>query len=112
MVAGGVGLAPFATLDRSARRARHADDAVLRRAQRARAVLSRLVRSRGVRLVLTTEDGSTGERGRVTVPLERELQHADGRTRHGYACGRSRCSKPWRTSRQNTGGRRRCRSSA
>ena len=38
--------------------------------------------SRGVRLVLTTEDGSTGERGRVTVPLERELQHAR-RQRHG-----------------------------
>jgi dihydroorotate dehydrogenase electron transfer subunit len=36
--------------------------------------------------VLSTEDGSTGERGRVTVPLERELQRASGDVTV-YACG-------------------------
>jgi dihydroorotate dehydrogenase electron transfer subunit len=39
-----------------------------------------------VRLVLSTEDGSSGERGRVTVPLERELKRADGPVTV-YACG-------------------------
>src|SRR5678816_321682 len=44
-------------------------------------------RDRGVRLILSTEDGSTGERGRITSPLERELQQARGRTIHIYTCG-------------------------
>ena len=42
----------------------------------------------GVDLVLATEDGSRGERGRVTVPLERDLKERD---EHEplmiYACG-------------------------
>ena len=53
-----------------------------------RAVLPRLVRSRGVRLVLTTEDGSRGERGRVTVPLERELAARGRRTSWSTPAGR------------------------
>jgi dihydroorotate dehydrogenase electron transfer subunit len=74
MVAGGVGLAPFATLG----------DALLARGTkttlfygaRTGAELFYLdwFRSRGIRLVLATEDGSMGDPGRVTVPLERELQ--------------------------------------
>ena len=42
----------------------------------------------GVELVLTTEDGSRGERGRVTVPLERDLKMrpADAAVML-YACG-------------------------
>jgi len=95
MVAGGVGLAPFATLG----------DALLARGTkttlfygaRSGAELFYLdwFTSRGIRLVLATEDGSTGERGRVTVPLERELQAAtlqgSGIRDQGsvmiYACG-------------------------
>ena len=32
----------------------------------------------GVELVLATEDGSRGDRGRVTVPLERDLKRHAG----------------------------------
>src|SRR5439155_1287403 len=43
-------------------------------------------RERGVSLVLTTEDGSAGEHGRVTAPLERHL--AERRSAAAvYACG-------------------------
>jgi dihydroorotate dehydrogenase electron transfer subunit len=37
--------------------------------------------------VLSTEDGSRGEKGRVTAPLERELQAAENREVTIYACG-------------------------
>jgi len=92
MVAGGVGLAPFATLG----------DALL-----ARGVKTTLFygarsgtelfyldwfKSRGIRLVLATEDGSVGDRARITVPLERELgsRIPDPASRSDvmiYACG-------------------------
>ena len=95
MVAGGVGLAPFATLG----------DALLARGTkttlfygaRSGAELFYLdwFTSRGIRLVLATEDGTRGERARITVPLERELQAASlqgsGIRDQGsvmiYACG-------------------------
>ena len=89
MVAGGVGLAPFATLT----------DALLDRGvtatlfygARTGAELFYLdwFASRGVRLVLSTEDGSRGERGRVTVPLEHALREAHGEIMI-YACGPER----------------------
>ncbi|MGH9173401.1 MAG: dihydroorotate dehydrogenase electron transfer subunit, partial [Vicinamibacterales bacterium] len=42
----------------------------------------------GVRLVLSTEDGSQGVRGRVTVPLEAALANLGGRDlAMVYACG-------------------------
>ena len=87
MVAGGVGLAPFATLG----------DALLARGvkttlfygARSGAELFYLdwFTSRGIRLVLATEDGSVGDRARITVPLERELQRASGTELMVYACG-------------------------
>ena len=46
MVAGGVGLAPFATLAEALARARRDDDAVLRRAPRRRALLPRFLSRR------------------------------------------------------------------
>jgi dihydroorotate dehydrogenase electron transfer subunit len=86
MVAGGVGLAPFATLAEAllARQtpvslfygARSADDLFY----------VDWFRQRGVRVVLATEDGSGGERGRITVPLDRELALATGPVMV-YACG-------------------------
>jgi dihydroorotate dehydrogenase electron transfer subunit len=86
MVAGGVGLAPFATLT----------DALVQRGTRTTLFYGarsgrelfylEWFQSRGVRLVLTTEDGSTGERGRVTLPLERELK-ATSASVTVYACG-------------------------
>ena len=76
MVAGGVGLAPFATLgealiDRGTK-------TTLFYGARSGAELFYLdwFEQRGIRLVLATEDGSIGDRGRITVPLERELEAA------------------------------------
>jgi dihydroorotate dehydrogenase electron transfer subunit len=86
MVAGGVGLAPFATLAAALRR--RGATATLFYGARSGAELFclNLFRELGVELVLTTEDGSAGERGRVTAPLERRL--ASGSTPAMiYACG-------------------------
>lgn len=88
MVAGGVGLAPFATLaDALAARGtpmtlfyggRSATDLYYA------ALFERL----GATLVLTTEDGTRGERGRVTAPLDRALQSVPaGQDVTIYACG-------------------------
>jgi dihydroorotate dehydrogenase electron transfer subunit len=88
MVAGGVGLAPFATLaDALAARgtrmhlfygARSASDLYFADH------FERL----GASLHLATEDGSRGERGRVTVPLARALEAAPRETPVTlYACG-------------------------
>ncbi|MGH2610409.1 MAG: dihydroorotate dehydrogenase electron transfer subunit [Vicinamibacterales bacterium] len=87
MVAGGVGLAPFATLTESLR-ARGISTTLLYGA-RTGGELFYLdwFRARGIRLVLATEDGSIGDHGRVTRPLEHELQAAAGRDIAIYACG-------------------------
>jgi dihydroorotate dehydrogenase electron transfer subunit len=86
LVAGGVGLAAFATLaevlvERGIR-------TTLFYGARTGAELFYLdfFRQRGVSLALTTEDGGTGERGLVTAPLERCLA---GRRAGAvvYACG-------------------------
>lgn len=86
MVAGGVGLAPFATLaealaPRGVRSTlfyggRSADDLFY----------LDLFESLGVSLVLATEDGTRGERGRVTAPLERALAAAASPAAI-FACG-------------------------
>jgi dihydroorotate dehydrogenase electron transfer subunit len=86
LVAGGVGLAAFATLAEAlvARSVR----STLFYGARTGAELFYLdfFRRRGVSLTLTTEDGSIGERGRVTAPLERFL--AERRSAAVvYACG-------------------------
>jgi dihydroorotate dehydrogenase electron transfer subunit len=88
MVAGGVGLAPFATLA-EALAERHTPMTLFYGGRSAHDVFHEAFFERlGTRLVLTTEDGSRGERGRVTAPLERALE---GRSIHQpvtiYACG-------------------------
>ncbi len=88
MVAGGVGLAPFATLAEAL--APLGTPMTLFYGARRGEELFYLewFEARGVRLVLTTEDGSRGERGRVTAPLERALQAASGAAAPTlYACG-------------------------
>jgi dihydroorotate dehydrogenase electron transfer subunit len=87
IVAGGVGLAAFATLA-DALRAR-GTAVTLFYGARTGPELFYLdwFRARGVRLVLTTEDGSLGERGRITAPLERELRDRAGAEVMIYACG-------------------------
>src|SRR6185295_12644230 len=78
MVAGGVGLAPFATLT-EALRERGTTSRLFYGARTGRELFHLdWFTSQGVDLVLSTEDGSTGDRGRVTVPLERELKRATG----------------------------------
>jgi len=91
MVAGGVGLAPFATLAESLRK-RGVRSTLFYGARRAAELFYvDFFRALGAELVLTTEDGSAGERGRVVDPLERAL----GRRRPEtpltiYACGPER----------------------
>ena len=73
MVAGGVGLAPFATLAQSLR-ARGVTSTLFYGARRATELFYLdFFRDLGVELVLTTEDGSAGEPGRVIAPLEKRL---------------------------------------
>jgi dihydroorotate dehydrogenase electron transfer subunit len=88
MIAGGVGLAPFATLAQSLR-ARAVRSTLFYGARRS-AELFHLdfFRDLGVELVLTTEDGSIGERGRVVAPLDRRLAGlAPSASVMLYACG-------------------------
>ena len=86
MVAGGVGLAPFATLTEVLRT--RGTPTTLFYGARSGSELFHLdwFAAHDVRLVLSTEDGSQGDRGRVTLPLERELKRADGPVTV-YACG-------------------------
>ena len=88
MVAGGVGLAPFLTLAESLRSA--GTDTTLFYGGRSAADLYYLdeFESLGVRTALTTEDGSRGEAGLVTAPLDRELDGlAEDTPLRIYACG-------------------------
>jgi dihydroorotate dehydrogenase electron transfer subunit len=73
MVAGGVGLAPFATLA-EALHARGVRSTLFYGARRAAELFYLdFFRTLGVELVLTTEDGSLGEHGRIVAPLDRRL---------------------------------------
>ena len=88
MVAGGVGLAPFATLAQ-ALRARGVASTLFYGARRGEELFYLdFFRALGVELVLTTEDGSVGERGRVVAPLDRRLAAlAPSAAVMLYACG-------------------------
>lgn len=88
MVAGGVGLAPFVTLAPALRDRR--SPATLFYGGRTAADLFHLdfFEGLGVGVVLTTEDGSKGEGGRVTAPLERALKAFPSNAPLTiYACG-------------------------
>jgi dihydroorotate dehydrogenase electron transfer subunit len=87
MVAGGVGLAPFVTLA-EALLARGTKTTLFYGARRAEDlhcvdIFERL----RIRIVTSTEDGSAGVRGRVTVPLEEALDRAGSSDVHIYVCG-------------------------
>jgi dihydroorotate dehydrogenase electron transfer subunit len=88
MVAGGVGLAPFATLA-EALRARAVTTTLFYGARRsAELFYLDFFRALNVALVLTTEDGTAGERGRVVAPLERQLAARPSSSAVMiYACG-------------------------
>jgi dihydroorotate dehydrogenase electron transfer subunit len=88
LVAGGVGLAPFATLAETLR-AREIAVKLYYGARRAEELFFLDTFERiGVELALATEDGSRGDRGRVTLPLERALKARPSNARLMiYACG-------------------------
>jgi len=88
MIAGGVGLAPFATLA-EALTARGVKSTLFYGARRGEELFYLdLFRALGVELLLTTEDGSAGERGRVVAPLDRRLAALDpAMALMLYACG-------------------------
>ena len=88
MIAGGVGLAPVATLA-EALRARGVTTTLFYGARRAEELFYLdFFRTHDVTLVLTTEDGSAGERGRVVTPIERALGSRSGSAPLMlYACG-------------------------
>ena len=92
MVAGGVGLAPFPQSRRRPPRPRRRVGAV----STAPAPAGELFhldafRRLGVRLALATDDGSRGDHGRVTLPLERALRRLDPAVPlRLYACGPTR----------------------
>jgi dihydroorotate dehydrogenase electron transfer subunit len=88
MVAGGVGLAPFASLA-EALAARGTKATLFYGARRASELFYlELFERLGVRLVLATEDGSRGTHGRVTTPLEQALAAHPAESRLTvYACG-------------------------
>jgi dihydroorotate dehydrogenase electron transfer subunit len=89
MVAGGVGLAPFAALAESLR-ARRVTCTLFYGARRADELFYiDFFKGLGVEPVVTTEDGSAGERGRVIAPLERRLaeRQAGAPPVMLYACG-------------------------
>src|SRR5580704_7733689 len=88
MVAGGVGLAPFATLAQ-ALRARGVKSTLFYGARRAAELFYLdFFQALGVDVVLTTEDGSAGERGRVVPPLDRALASRPASAPvMVYACG-------------------------
>jgi dihydroorotate dehydrogenase electron transfer subunit len=86
MVAGGVGLAPFATLTEALRERGTPTTLFYGARTGGELFYEDWFAARGVRLVLATEDGSRGEKGRVTLPLERELTRRAGNV-VVYACG-------------------------
>jgi dihydroorotate dehydrogenase electron transfer subunit len=88
MVAGGVGLAPFVTLA-TALAARGTRATLFYGARRAEDLYCvELFEALGVTIVLSTEDGSRGVRGRVSVPLGTALEQRPlGHPVKLYVCG-------------------------
>jgi dihydroorotate dehydrogenase electron transfer subunit len=88
MNAGGEGLAPFVTLA-EALAARRTPATLFYGARRGEELYCLdLFERLGVRIVLATEDGSRGTRGRITAPLEQELRDRPlGQPVKLYACG-------------------------
>ena len=117
MVAGGVGLAPFATLAESLAASR--TPATLFYGARTADELFYLdfFEKLGIKLVLTTEDGGTHRATLHQGPRHRPARsRAEGRrsrrARWSMPADRSRCSKRWRNSPPVTINRRKCRWSA
>lgn len=88
MVAGGVGLAPFATLAEALRRNQVATTLFYGGRSASDLFYVEWFEQLGVRVILTTEDGTGGEAGLVTSVLERELATREPTTNLMiHACG-------------------------
>jgi dihydroorotate dehydrogenase electron transfer subunit len=88
MVAGGVGLAPFATLAEALASRGTAMTLFYGGRTAGDLFYESFFAELGATLVLTTEDGGRGEHGRVTAPLERALKdRASSKPVTLYACG-------------------------
>ena len=87
MVAGGVGLAPFATLAEALAARRTPMTLFYGGRSASDLYYADFFAELGATLVLTTEDGSRGEAGRVTGPLERALAARGAAPVTIYACG-------------------------
>jgi dihydroorotate dehydrogenase electron transfer subunit len=85
-VAGGYGVAPFRFFTEELRSSGARSRLFYGGRTAAELPLLPLLRDLGASLVPATEDGSLGERGRVTIPLEAHLDKAPGPVRL-YACG-------------------------
>jgi dihydroorotate dehydrogenase electron transfer subunit len=87
MVAGGVGLAPFATLAETLSASRTPTTLFYGARTAGELFYLEFFDRLGITLVLTTEDGGRGTRGRVTGPLEAALQSVGPAGAMVYACG-------------------------
>ena len=88
MVAGGVGLAPFATLADALHERKTPMKLFYGGRSASDLYYENFFRRLGAELTLTTEDGTRGERGRVTAPLTRALAaEPEDRSVTIYACG-------------------------
>ena len=87
MVAGGVGLAPFATLAEALAASRTPTTLFYGARTAGELFYLEFFEKLGVRLVLATEDGARGVHGRVTAPLEAALKAVGPAGAMIYACG-------------------------
>ncbi len=87
MVAGGVGLAPFATLAEALASTRTPTTLFYGARTAEELFYLEFFEQLGITLVLTTEDGGRGVKGRVTAPLEAALKNVGAAGAMVYACG-------------------------
>ncbi len=87
MVAGGVGLAPFATLAESLAASRTPTTLFYGARTAEELFYLEFFERLGITLVLATEDGGRGVQGRVTAPLEAALKSVGSAGAMVYACG-------------------------
>ena len=87
LVAGGVGLAPFATLAETLAAAQTPTTLFYGARTSAELFCLDFFERLGVTLVLATEDGGRGAKGRVTLPLEQALKGVSPEGAMVYACG-------------------------
>jgi dihydroorotate dehydrogenase electron transfer subunit len=87
MVAGGVGLAPFATLAEALASTRTPTTLFYGARTAEELFYLEFFERLGISLVLTTEDGGRGVKGRVTAPLEAALKNVGPAGAMVYACG-------------------------